>query len=132
MRELIEKLRAADGPSSIIDEEVNVFLFGGEIQNTAMGRMLSRGKASADFILRLTSSIDDLNKAFERVLPGCGRISGKGRVAEDEPMYGFQIFATDLSPDPLEPIGEGEHDLEAYAYLIAMLQAVEAKRGGAA
>jgi hypothetical protein len=130
MRELIDQLRAAKAPTFELDGLATVALFGGEL--SPYGLMWRESPVAQECMpYRLTASVDVLNSVFEHLLPGCGRISGKGRVSEGEPMYGFQIFATDLSPDPLEPIGAGEHDLEAYAYLIAMLKAVEAKRGGA-
>lgn len=142
MRELIEKLRAATAPSPELDAYAAATIFGGELisfdgLNLGTGATVTgavwRCKEDDRFShsLSLTQSIDDLNAVFDRALPGCGRISAKGRVSENEPLYGYQVFASDLSPEPLEPIGEGEHGLEAYAYLIAMLQAVEAKRGGA-
>lgn len=139
MRELIEKLCAATAPSDELEAIAMVSLFGGEAircegMHFGTGAVVKqsgwKGDGDDDFssTLRLTRSIDDLNTAFERVLPGCGRITVKGRVSENKVLYGCQIFSTDFSTTPLGPIGEGEHGIEAYAYLIAMLQAVEAKR----
>lgn len=132
MRELIEKLRAATAPSDELDALSTVALFGGELGGTFNYMWRETPNSGMQAPMRLTSSIDALNFAFERAFPGCGRIIAKGRVSETEPLYGCQIFSTDLSAAPLEPIGEGEHELEAYAYLIAMLQVVEAKLGRAA
>jgi len=131
MLELIEKLRAATAPSDELDALSTVALFGGELGGTFSYMWRETPNSGMQAPMRLTSSIDAVNAAFERALPGCGRIAAKGRVSNGEPLYGCQIFSTDLSSAPLDPIGEGEHDLEAYAYLVAMLQAVEAKRGGA-
>lgn len=136
MQELIEKLRAATAPSNQLDAFATVALFGGEFFSISGDSLLwlwrrAPGEAPR-FPFKMTQLIDDLNEVFEKVLPGHGRIIAKGRVTETEPLYGCQIFSTDLSAAPIEPIGEGEHNLEAYAYLIAMLQAVEAKRGAAA
>lgn len=126
MRELIEKLRAADSktPTHPLSEEALVALGAHQY----LGHWRFGHRFFADRSMDLLRSIDNLNEAFNLMLPGCGRITAKGRVSKGEPLYGCQIFATDLAPSPLFPIGEGEHELESYAYLIAMLEAVQTKR----
>ena len=129
MQELIEKLRAAKdmkGSWSLSNEALSSLGYTRRLGQWRFGQAILG--SSSDVLY----SIDAMNSIFDQVLPGCGRITSKGRVALGEPMYGCRIYSTDLSPVEIEAIGEGEHDLEAYAYLIAMLKAVEAKRGGAA
>lgn len=131
MQELIEKLRAV---GSEVDAATEWSLSSEALKAIGYVGPLGRWKLGSAFLEtgpNILQSIDSLNAVFEQALPGCGRIASKGRISADEPMYGYQIFATDLSASPLDPIGEGEQDIETYAYLIAILKAVEAKRGAA-
>ena len=73
-----------------------------------------------------TASIDAAVALAERVLPGHGRMGAKGRCTPQEPLYGYQIYRSDILDDGAEPalIGEAEHESEPICLVLATLRAL--------
>jgi hypothetical protein len=76
-----------------------------------------------------TTSRDDATLLFEWVLPGHGRIEGKGRLRPEEPLFGAVVYA-DLTNH--NELGTAEGNIPARVLCIAMLRALIAIEEAAA
>ena len=142
---LIAKLENATGPDRELDAEIAATFhymsnmpdwvndWSGGWEAVKSGRVYliedSGNRGPNLFSDSFTDSIDAAVALASRVLPGHGRLSGKGRIREDEPLYGVSLFKTDFVFDDgsHEVIGEAEHNNEAIALVIAILRAKQAE-----
>lgn len=120
--DIIQRLATVKGPDREIDTDIAI----------AFNHLVERDWWSMDYLKAglvpaFTSSVDAAIALLERELPDHGRIAGKGRCSEDEPLFGCAIFATAAHKDDDEPIGVGEHNCEPMAYVMALLCAVQSK-----
>lgn len=82
---------------------------------------LSREQYLAAWARYFTTSRDDADLLFERVLPKNGCIEGKGRLRPEEPLFGVIVYA-DLTR--FSVLGEAEGDAPARVKCLAILRAL--------
>ena len=136
LRALMARIESATGPDREIDYAISIVFKLGAIHADEAEREIKasekyknkyrddahiRQSALNTFVTRYTKSIGAATDLIERVLPESGWLIGKGKIAENEPLYGARVFKTLTSS---EAIGESESDHGALALLAAMIQAV--------
>lgn len=125
MLELISRLEKSRSQSRDLDADIAIAC------NIIVERQWwSINYLTCDMVACYTSSVDAAIGLAEKMLPGHGRLTGKGRTRPDEPLYGAQIFDVEFAPalTPQNLIGEAEHGVEAIALVIAVLRAIESTR----
>jgi hypothetical protein len=82
---------------------------------------LTRAHYLAAWAKSFTSSRDAAHALFERVLPECSCLEGRGQIRPDEPMFGAVVYA-DLTPS--RELGVAEGDVPARVLCLAILRAL--------